>query len=180
MIAPEEYERVLHWAYDRSQTGPLQLKVTCAPHYFRVVRQRGGSLGAGHGRGPGSGARAREQGGPVSAHAGHGMSAMTKGCLAGSSVCFVSSRGEVFPCGYLPVSAGNVRELPLRDIWRGATLFQELRTPELLEGKCGACEYRTVCGGCRARAYGETGNYLGEEPFCLYEPATTRRISRET
>ncbi len=153
MLPAAEYERVLHWAYDRSQAGPLPLKVTCAPHYFRVVLQRGGSLPAGHPRG----------GAP-------GLSAMTKGCLAGQAVCFVSSSGEVFPCGYLPAFAGDVRRRRLRDIWADAEPFRLLRDPDALKGKCGRCEYKLVCGGCRARAYAATGDYLSAEPYCTHQP----------
>ena len=155
MISPEDYERVLNWAYDVSQASVMQVKVTCAPHYFRVVRQRGGSI-KGHGH-PGRG------GAP-------GMSAMTKGCLAGQAVCFVSSRGEVYPCGYLPVSAGNVRSTSLREIWENAEPFKLLRDPSQLKGKCGPCEYNRICGGCRARAFGAVGDFLEEEPYCTYHP----------
>ena len=98
-----------------------------------------------------------------------GMAVVTKGCLAGLGVCFVSYKGEVFPCGYFPVAAGDTRKTTLGEIWTKAPLFQELRDTSLLEGDCGICEYKNVCGGCRARAHGETGNYLAEEPFCSYE-----------
>lgn len=98
------------------------------------------------------------------------MNAATKGCLAGTGVCFVSHRGEVYPCGYLPVQAGSVRETPFQQIWQHAPLFEEMRNPDALGGKCGLCEFKKVCGGCRARAYGMTLDYLGEEPFCTYEP----------
>jgi radical SAM protein with 4Fe4S-binding SPASM domain len=98
------------------------------------------------------------------------MNAMTKGCLAGTGVAFVSHRGEVFPCGYLPVEAGNIRSQPFQEIWESAPLFQELRNPDLLGGKCGLCEFKNLCSGCRARAYGMTADYLAEEPFCTYEP----------
>ena len=99
------------------------------------------------------------------------MTAMTKGCLAGSAICFVSHTGEVFPCGYLPVSAGNVRRQSLSDIWRGSEVFQRLRDESKLEGKCGICEFKRVCNGCRARAYYNShGNYMAEEPYCIYKP----------
>lgn len=107
------------------------------------------------------------------------MSAMTKGCLAGTGVCFVSHRGEVFPCGYLPVEAGNIRQQPFREIWEQSPLFAELRNPDLLGGKCGLCEFKKICGGCRARAYGMTMAYLDEEPFCTYEPAALRQANLE-
>ncbi|CAG0999598.1 hypothetical protein GPROT1_03763 [Gammaproteobacteria bacterium] len=76
----------------------------------------------------------------------------------------------MFPCGYLPLEAGNIRTQPFREIWEGASLFNELRNPNLLGGKCGVCEFKNVCSGCRARAYGTTQDYLGEEPFCTYIP----------
>ncbi len=162
-LSPQRYEQVLNWIYDQSLAHPeLQLKATCAPHYFRVVYQRGG----------GKELKARAE-----AHGEHGMHAMTRGCLAGSAVCFVSHTGEVFPCGYLPVSAGNVRTTPLEKIWNQSHLFQVLRDTGNLTGKCGLCEYKKVCMGCRARAYGQVGDYLAEEPFCTYLP---KRADRST
>lgn len=101
------------------------------------------------------------------------MNAMTKGCLAGTGVCFVSHRGEVFPCGYLPLEAGNVRKQPFREIWESSPLFASLRDADSLGGKCGLCEFKKICSGCRARAYGMTSDYLGEEPFCTYAPRQT-------
>lgn len=155
MIEPEEYEQVLNWLYERSKDTPIALKATCAPHYFRVMRQR-----------------ARMEGISIAATT-HGFEATTKGCLAGSAVCFVSHRGEVYPCGYLPISAGNIRERHLEEIWENAEVFRELRDENNLHGKCGYCEYRRVCMGCRARAYAYTGDYLDSEPYCVYEPKPT-------
>jgi len=152
MIDPADYEMILHWLYHRSKNAPIALKATCAPHYFRVMRQNA------------------KAGGVVPAFETQGMDAVTKGCLAGSGVCFVSHVGEVYPCGYLPVSAGNVRRQSFEDIWENAEVFRVLRDDRNLEGKCGYCEYRRVCMGCRARAYGCTGNYLAPEPYCVYEP----------
>ena len=106
------------------------------------------------------------------------MTAMTKGCLAGQSVCFVSHTGEVFPCGYLPVSSGNVTRTPLPEIWRRSPVFADLRDDSKLEGKCGCCEFAKVCMGCRARAFAETADYLAEEPNCDYTPARVRRGAR--
>ncbi|NJO83289.1 MAG: radical SAM protein, partial [Blastochloris sp.] len=167
MISAQEYERVLNWLYDVEQSEPdLQLKATCAPHYFRVMRVRRAQekrlgisrdLPASHDR-------------QVNGHP-H-MHAATKGCLAGTGVTFISHRGEVFPCGYLPLEAGHVRRQPFGDIWQHSPLFAQLRDPEQLEGKCGVCQFKTLCSGCRARAYGITGNFLAEEPFCAYEPDT--------
>jgi radical SAM protein with 4Fe4S-binding SPASM domain len=100
------------------------------------------------------------------------MNAMTKGCLAGTGVCFVSHEGEVFPCGYLPVIAGDLRKQKFADIWRDSLVFNELRETGNLKGKCGCCEFRNVCMGCRARAFAASGDYLAEEPFCVYQPHT--------
>jgi radical SAM protein with 4Fe4S-binding SPASM domain len=103
------------------------------------------------------------------------MTAMTKGCLAGQAVCFVSHTGEVFPCGYLPVTSGNVKSIPLPEIWAKSGVFADLRDESTLEGKCGCCEYSKVCMGCRARAFGHTQNYLAEEPNCEYIPFRMRK-----
>ncbi len=174
MISGAEYEEVLNWLYEREMEGGIELKATCAPHYFRVMRQRQAAerrQGITRER-PASAARQQHAGGHPGGHPS--MNSMSRGCLAGTGVCFVSHRGEVFPCGYLPLAAGNVREQPFRDIWESAPLFQELRQPDLLQGKCGLCEFKQVCGGCRARAYGMTREYLGEEPFCVYLPQRHR------
>jgi heme b synthase len=171
MISPQQYEEVLNWFYDRDQEGLLELKATCAPHYFRIVRQR---TAAEKRQTPPSQKRQRAAGAAASSD----LYAMTKGCLAGTGVCFISHKGEVFPCGYLPLSAGNVRQQPLQEIWEGAKIFNELRDPELLQGKCGRCQFKRVCGGCRARAYALSGNYLDEEPFCVYDPPPLPQAAR--
>ncbi|MEZ4862521.1 MAG: radical SAM protein [Caldilineaceae bacterium] len=193
-ILPDEYERVLNWLYDAEMEGGIELKATCAPHYFRVVRQRqaaerrqgiirerpqsmhrqqqaGDQQHNGHavGQHPSLHSGGHPNGRP-DGQGRHAMNAMTKGCLAGTGVAFISHRGEVFPCGYLPVEAGHIRRQPFQQVWEASPLFAELRTPERLGGKCGACEFLRVCSGCRARAYGMTGDYLAEEPFCTYLP----------
>jgi len=151
-IPPLEYERVLNWFYDQRKKVKIQLKATCAPHYFRIMRER-----------------AKEEGITITAQT-HGFEAMTKGCLAGTGFCFISRTGGVYPCGYLPVLAGNIREKPFKEIWDHAKVFLDLRDVSKLKGKCGICEYKRVCGGCRARAYAATGDYLAEEPYCIYQP----------
>lgn len=151
-LRAEEYESILNWFYDKAREGRLQTKATCAPHYYRIMRQR-----------------AKQEGTKLS-FATHGLDAVTRGCLAGSSVCFVSHKGEVFPCGYLPVTAGNVLQQPFSEIWEKSPTFEQLRNTNNLKGKCGLCEYKNVCEGCRARAFGETGDYLEQEPYCTYQP----------
>jgi AdoMet-dependent heme synthase len=198
MVAPEEYEEMLNWFYDQSLAGGMELKATCAPHYFRVVRQRrvaerrsaeaaarakaaqitsdGSAIGPAEMMMPGSTGIVLNpkpgNGHPAGHPGGHpsDMNAMTKGCLAGTGVCFISHEGEVFPCGYLPVIAGDLRKQSFADIWNSAEVFQQLRETDNLKGKCGCCEFRNVCMGCRARAYAATGDFLDEEPFCVYEP----------
>ncbi|MBI2372235.1 MAG: radical SAM protein [Deltaproteobacteria bacterium] len=164
-LPAEAYEEILTWFYDQEQVRPLQLKATCAPHYFRIMRQRAAARGeplpASYGRQLHMGA----------AH--QSLHSMTKGCLAGTGICFISHRGEVFPCGYLPVSAGDAARQPFGEIWDHSPVFRALRDPGLLKGKCGRCEFKQICEGCRARAYAQTGDYLDEEPYCLYQPAVS-------
>ncbi len=105
------------------------------------------------------------------------MNAMTKGCLAGTGVCFISHEGEVFPCGYLPVIAGDLKQQTFGDIWEKSVTFEQLRDTNNLQGKCGCCEFRNVCMGCRARAYAATGNMMDEEPFCVYQPKSSGQRS---
>lgn len=171
MIPAEEYEEILHWFYEREKEARIELKATCAPHYFRVRRQiqleekrQGVTLSSsGNGNRP-----VRTAHGMSSRHPE--MSAITRGCLAGSGVCFISHKGEVYPCGYLPVKAGDLRTQPFAEIWDKSELFALLRDSGNLEGKCGYCEFRNICLGCRARAYAATGNFMDEEPCCVYKP----------
>lgn len=152
MITPDQYEEILNWFYDKSKETSINLKATCAPHYFRIMRQR-----------------AAKDGIKITPET-HGFEAVTKGCLAGTGVCFISHKGEVFPCGYLPVKAGSIRETGFGDIWENSEVFQKLRDDSLLNGKCGNCVFKKVCGGCRARAFANNADYLSEEPFCAYMP----------
>jgi heme b synthase len=154
-IDAAEYEEVLNWFYDQRERSELELKATCAPHYYRILRQR-----------------ARKEGKKITFES-HGLDAVTRGCLGGIGFCFISHRGDVQPCGYLTLDCGNVREQSFADIWDSAEVFATLRDDDQLEGKCGDCEYRRVCGGCRARAFEATGNFMAEEPLCGYLPHTT-------
>jgi AdoMet-dependent heme synthase len=199
MLPADEYERVLHWFDEQSKSCPIDLKATCAPHYYRIRAER---IADERSRGdltstfiaPGTKAKAAPaftthkasaHGHPRPAsHAGGAahqhLSAMTRGCLAGTSVCFVSNEGAVYPCGYLPVSAGDTRRQRFAEIWSASPVFRDLRDPSALEGKCGDCRYQALCGGCRARAYAATGSFLAEEPFCSYRPdldARTRPLT---
>jgi heme b synthase len=151
-ISAEQYEATLNWFYDQRDKTRLQLKATCAPHYYRILRQR-----------------AKSEGKTVTFET-HGLDAVTRGCLGGTGFCFISHQGVVQPCGFLHVQAGNVTHTPFADIWQNSPVFQSLRDFKALKGKCGRCEYVRVCGGCRARAYEATGDFMSEEPLCSYEP----------
>ncbi len=170
MISSEEHERVFHWLYDLSRRAPFDIKSTAAPAYRRVVIQRerdGASPPA---------ARAPK---PVLAGAGYryrdGLDRPAKGVNDGKGFCFISHLGDVYPSGFLPLAAGNVRQQPAVEIYRHSPLFRNLRNPDALKGKCGRCEFREVCGGSRARAYALGGDYLAEDPSCVYAPARSSR-----
>jgi heme b synthase len=151
-VSAAEYERILNWFYEQRERIPLQLKATCAPQYYRILRQR-----------------LKAEGRKLNPQT-HGLDAVTRGCLGGIGFCFISHRGEVQPCGYLEAPSGNVREASLREIWAQSPVFRKLRDFSAYEGRCGRCEYIGVCGGCRARAFERTGDLLAEEPLCTYSP----------
>lgn len=144
LVTPEEQDEILRWVAEECRRRKIEVKVTCAPQYGRVIREvlteteRKGVMGS--------------------------------SCLAGTNFVFVSRTGDVCPCGYLPVIAGNVREMSFSEIWENSPIFLDLRKKEL-RGRCGICEYKKVCGGCRARAYAKTGDYLESDPLCSYREA---------
>ena len=152
LVNRAEYEETLRWLLERQKEGRLFLKPTCAPQFYRLWRQDAATRG--------------EEINPAS----HGLEAVTKGCLGGQGFAFVSYRGEVQPCGYLELLAGNIRERRFSEIWDNSEVFQQLRRVDNYRGKCHSCQYRQVCGGCRARAYALTGDVLAEDPICPYEP----------
>ena len=151
-ISPERAERVMEWLADVSDEAPFGVKTTEAPHYRRVAIERGRGADDGTER-------------PATDGIGRRM-----GITAGNGFAFVSHVGDVYPSGFLPESAGNVREEGIVEIYRDAELFRSLRDPDTLRGKCGACEYRHVCGGSRSRAYAYTGDPLEADPLCAYVP----------
>jgi heme b synthase len=177
MLPADEYERVLNWFYDQSKTVSIDLKATCAPHYFRVRAQRIVEERKRGDRSTPFVALGTQRHAAPDPAGGRPLSAMTRGCLAGTAVCFVSNAGDIYPCGYLPVSAGNVRQQRFGEIWSRSTVFAELRDSSALGGKCGICKYEGICGGCRARAFSDHGDYLAEEPFCTYEPLLDNAVA---
>jgi heme b synthase len=158
-ISAEEYEQTLTGLVKRKDEFPLPIKATCAPHYYRILREL-----------------ARQEGKEITLET-QGLDALTRGCLGGTGFCFISHRGQVQPCGYLEIEAGNIRKETFKTIWENSPVFSSLRDKSQYQGKCGQCEYFRVCGGCRARAYAATGNYLSEEPLCRYQPQ--RRMGAE-
>ncbi|MFQ5656708.1 MAG: TIGR04053 family radical SAM/SPASM domain-containing protein [Candidatus Methylomirabilales bacterium] len=149
----EDVERLFAWVYSISKHAPFRISTVEAPHYRRYWIQR-----------------KLDEGMPVEEIQRLGKR-MGFGIRDGNGVIFVSHRGEVYPAGFLPYPRlGNVRETPLSEIYRDSSLLKELRDMDRLSGKCGCCEFRWVCGGSRARAYGTTRDYLAAEPLCVYRP----------
>jgi radical SAM protein len=153
MLSAAEHERVLNWLCELSSSVSFDIKATAAPQYRRVVFQRTGrKTGAGF-------------------HYADGLDRPARGVNDGRGFMFISHRGDVMPSGFLPVAAGNVRARNPVEIYRESPLFQQLRDPDALKGKCGRCEFRAICGGSRARAFAVTGDYLAADPSCPYQPA---------
>ena len=147
-------ERLFEKLARLSLTAPYEIKTTEGQHYRRVRLQQNGAPSS-------SGARA-----PLGINDGKGF-------------VFVSHTGNIQPSGFLPLTAGNVRTDELLDVYRNSSLFRDLRNPSLLKGKCGRCEFRTICGGSRARAYAMTGDYLAEEPLCIYQPRVRAQMHEQ-
>ncbi len=151
-VSPERGEELMRWAYDLSRVAPFVVATTEAPSYRRVALERmraDGWTGEQIAQSPVSrGFEIRD---------GHG-------------IVFISNQGEICPAGFLPLAAGNVRVNSLVDVYRDSPVFREMHTPSHFKGKCGVCEYRTLCGGSRARAFAYTGDPLESDPFCAYQP----------
>ena len=158
-ISPEMYEQMIEGVLEKVASAKYNLNVrpVCAPQFMRIASQKGLNLDQ-----------------------------WTRGCIAGLTYCRIYPTGEVTPCPYLPIKLGNIRETHFGEIWFGSPVLNALRNFDNLKGKCGVCEYRDICGGCRARAYGLTsfvdvcgglqepedlnGDFLAEEPWCPYIP----------
>jgi radical SAM protein len=160
----ETYERVFAFLHDLSKKAPFRVRTTAAPHYRRFVLQRTVAerrrAGNRHANAPGA--------------APPGTGGAPRGITDGRGIAFVSHTGDVYPSGFLPLVAGSVREQTLAEIYRDSALFRLLRDSDRLGGKCGACEFRHLCGGSRARAYAAFGDPMAEDPCCAYEPGAKR------
>lgn len=154
LIPPDEYEAMLNWHYDmEKEEDELLVRPTCAPQYYRVVLQR-----------------AKQEGEKFKRRTLKFSTGGSKGCLAGQLICMIDVDGNVLPCSYFPLPAGNIRTQSFREIWEQSPLFLEMRDFAGYKDHCGRCEYLNVCGGCRARAWAVTGDYLAGEPFCSHRP----------
>jgi heme b synthase len=160
-ISPEQYEETLRWLARQSDRKDIRIRVTCAPHYARILHE--------HRRASGSGAVAARVAPPNERPDARGPG---KGCLGGKTFAFISHVGKVQICGFMDVVCGDLKDVAFdfRRIWETSEVFRKVRRVDDYGGKCGVCEYRRVCGGCRARAFAMTHDYLAEEPFCVYHP----------
>ena len=165
MVTAQEHERVFNWLYDLAQEAPFDIKATAAPMYRRVAIER---------------KRAQADGAPVTFQSAgfqytDGLNRPTRGVNDGNGFLFISHIGEIQPSGFLPVTAGSVREQDVVDVYRHSQIFRDLRDPAKYKGVCGSCQYRDVCGGQRGRAYGLTGDYLESDPACILVSGTERQ-----
>ena len=161
-LSAQEYEEVFRFLYDLSRAVPFDIKTTEAQHYRRYVAQR----------------RKAEGGTRTSSGAQPGIIQRQAGINDGKGLVFISHTGEIYPSGFLPLSAGNVRRDSLTDIYRYSPLFRTLRDADNLHGKCGQCEFRHLCGGSRSRSYALTGDFLAEDPGCVYQPTIDAQRSQ--
>jgi radical SAM protein len=168
LLDAEEFEQVFARLYQLSRTASFDIKTTEAQHYRRFLLQQKVAE------------RSRGNSPEIMAKVKDTVGRAPRGLNDGKGFVFISHTGEVFPSGFLPLAAGNIRTQPLAQIYRESPLFLSLRDTSKLEGKCGACEFRNICGGSRARAYALTGNPLGEEPCCVYIPRGYHRPLLDT
>ena len=155
-VSPGEGERIMKWVFELSMHSPFQVKTTEAPSYRRIAIEtmRGSGM-------------AKPEMKATSVYKGFQI-------RDGHGIVFVSNLGEIYPSGFLPLRCGNVRSDSLVEIYRNSDIFRALHSPDTFHGKCGACEYSHICGGSRARAFAYTGDALGTDPFCPYEPAVAQ------
>lgn len=181
LLSGEEFEQIFGKLYELSHRASFQIKTTEAMHYRRYLIQHNleeKKFGHPAGSHPGgvamhtaeAVAHAYEPGDPTATTHARNIGWATRRVNDGKGFVFISHVGNVYPSGFLPIYAGNIREKSLREIYREAPIFKALRDTSQLEGKCGACEFKEICGGSRARAYALTGDPLAQEPCCIYQP----------
>ncbi len=154
-LTPEQGEQCMNWVFEISQTAPFQVKTTEAPFYRRVALER------------------MKRAGLTSSQIKQSSVYRGFGIRDGNGIVFVSNQGDIYPAGFLPLKAGNVRCDHLVDIYRNSPLFCALHTPAGFNGRCGRCEYSQICGGSRARAFASSGDPLASDPLCLMSREST-------
>jgi radical SAM protein len=163
LISAEEFEKVFEKLYETSRRVKFDIKSTEAQHYRRFLLQRRTEQKR-------SGQKVEPIAGSETAD---GIGRAPRGINDGKGFVFISHTGEVFPSGFLPISAGNVRRQSLTELYQHSPLLVALRDTANLKGKCGVCEFREICGGSRARAYAMSGDLFAEEPCCVWQPKRT-------
>lgn len=159
MIDSNDYEQILNWHYDVEQSeNELLMRPTCAPHYYRIFRQRADLEG-----------KKRKRRNLTFSTGGN------KGCVCAQTIAFINVKGDVQPCSYFQSVAGNIFEEPFKKIWEESELFNKLRDFNNYKGRCGQCEYLKVCGGCRARAFIYQDDFLHDDPICSYIPLKLKK-----
>ena len=172
-LSPQQYEDVLQWIWRKSQDSPILLKPTCAPHYHRIARQNSPKSESSAGVPPATPTqKSKETNSHLAGASAPSLHALSKGCMGGQSFAFISHVGKLQICGFLETECGDLRaqNYDFQKAWETSEVFRAIRDTDNYHGRCGYCEYRRICGGCRARAYAMSGDYLAEEPFCVYEP----------
>ncbi|MCX7724972.1 MAG: radical SAM protein [Thermodesulfovibrio sp.] len=154
LISYEDYYKILNWHYEmEKKEKEILVRPTCAPQYYRVTIER-----------------SKIEGEKFERRSLSFSTGGAKGCVAGQLICFINVDGDIMPCSYFPLSAGNIKKQSFREIWENSELFINLRDFSSYKGRCGICEYINVCGGCRARAYCLKNDYMEEDPYCNYIP----------
>jgi AdoMet-dependent heme synthase len=151
-LSPDRTELVMHWLAKIAKDAPFPVKTTEAPHFRRVSLER---------------EKAQHH---IMTHKQPPLLQQGFGIRDANGIMFISHQGDVYPSGFMPLNAGNVRQTSIVEIYRNSEVFKLVRDPANLEGKCGDCEYRYICGGSRARAFAATGNPVGSDPLCPYKP----------
>jgi len=151
-LSPEEAEALMHWVHAISADASFIVATTEAPSFRRVALEQMRADGM-------TGEQIRQSG-----------ATRSYGIRDGHGIMFVSNTGDICPAGFLPLAAGNVRKDRIANIYRDSPLFRQLHDPSQFEDRCGVCDYRTLCGGSRARAFAATGNPLASDPLCQYQP----------
>ncbi|APC96611.1 radical SAM/SPASM domain-containing protein [Francisella frigiditurris] len=160
LLHDEKYDEALDWHYNmESDEEEMLVRPTCAPHYYRIRFEKN-----------------KDQGKTTKSRSLSFSTGGSKGCIAGQSIMTIDVEGNVNPCSYLPLKAGNIFKQDLAEIWNESGVFNNLRNFKEYKGKCGACEYIKICGGCRARAHYINNDYMAEEPLCNYIPKRLKAV----